>query len=112
MSGPRRVLVAIAGAEDPTIVAELAGLLGPDAASLEVTLLHVVDSGPPGGAAAGPRAPPRGRPPRARRARGARLPGPQGGAAGGPPPPGGGSGPGGAAADRPGPAPRQPPSRA
>ena len=48
MSGPRRVLVAIAGAEDPTIVAELAGVLGPDGTSLEVTLLHVVDSGPRG----------------------------------------------------------------
>jgi nucleotide-binding universal stress UspA family protein len=48
MSGPRRVLVAIAGAEDPTIVAELAGMLGPDGTSLEVTLLHVVDSGPRG----------------------------------------------------------------
>jgi hypothetical protein len=40
--------VAIAGAEDPAIVAELAGLLGPDGTSLEVTLLHVVDSGPRG----------------------------------------------------------------
>jgi nucleotide-binding universal stress UspA family protein len=48
MSGPRRILVAIAGAEDPAIVAELAGLLGPDGTSLEVTLLHVVDSGPRG----------------------------------------------------------------
>lgn len=65
MNGPRRILVAIAGAEDPTIVVELAGLLGPAGPTLDVRLLHVVDSGPrgllpigPGGAGnSGPRLP-------------------------------------------------------
>ena len=48
MNGPRRILVAIAGAEDPTIVVELAGLLGPAGSALEVRLVHVVDSRPRG----------------------------------------------------------------
>ena len=46
MSDVRRVLVALAGAEDPALVPELAGLLGPGFPTLEIRLLHVVDSGP------------------------------------------------------------------
>ena len=48
MSEPRRILVAIAGAEDPTLVADLSVLLGPADPTLEIKLLHVVDSGPRG----------------------------------------------------------------
>ena len=48
MSEPRRVLVALAGAEDPALVAELAVVLGPGGPTLEIRLLHVVDSGPRG----------------------------------------------------------------
>jgi nucleotide-binding universal stress UspA family protein len=46
MSEPRRLLVALAGAEDPAIVGQLAGALGAGGPSLEIVLLHVVDSGP------------------------------------------------------------------
>jgi nucleotide-binding universal stress UspA family protein len=46
MSEPRRLLVALAGAEDPSLVAELGGLFGPGGATLDLRLLHVVDSGP------------------------------------------------------------------
>lgn len=46
MSDVRRVLVALAGAEDPALVPELAGVLGPGFPTLEIRLLHVVDSGP------------------------------------------------------------------
>jgi nucleotide-binding universal stress UspA family protein len=38
----------VAGTENPAFVADLAGLLGHDDATLEITLLHVVDSGPRG----------------------------------------------------------------
>jgi nucleotide-binding universal stress UspA family protein len=44
----RRVLVALAGSEDPALVAELAGLLGPGEPTLDIKLLHVVDTGPRG----------------------------------------------------------------
>ena len=46
MSDVRCVLVALAGAEDPALVPELAGVLGPGALALDIRLLHVVDSGP------------------------------------------------------------------
>jgi len=46
MSEPRRLLVAVAGAEDPAVVVELAGVLGPGGPTLDIRLLHVVDSGP------------------------------------------------------------------
>jgi nucleotide-binding universal stress UspA family protein len=51
MSGARRLLVAVSGAEDPALVAQLAGLVGPvgpEGPPLEIQLLHVVDSGPRG----------------------------------------------------------------
>jgi nucleotide-binding universal stress UspA family protein len=48
MSQPRRLLVALAGAEDPALVAELAGVLGPGGPTLDIRLVHVVDSGPRG----------------------------------------------------------------
>ena len=51
MNGARRLLVALSGAEDPALVAELAGLVGqvrPEGSPLEIQLLHVVDSGPRG----------------------------------------------------------------
>ena len=46
MSDVRRVLVALAGTEDPALASELAGVLGPGGPALELRLLHVVDSGP------------------------------------------------------------------
>jgi nucleotide-binding universal stress UspA family protein len=46
MSQPRRFLVAVAGAEDPALVAVVAAVLGPGGATLDLRLLHVVDSGP------------------------------------------------------------------
>jgi nucleotide-binding universal stress UspA family protein len=48
MSEPRRILVALAGAEDPALVADVSGMLGAGGPTLEVRLLHVVDSGPRG----------------------------------------------------------------
>ena len=51
MMNPRRLLVAVSGAEDPALVAELAGLVGaivPAGSPLEIRLLYVVDSGPRG----------------------------------------------------------------
>lgn len=51
MSEARRLLVALSEAEDPALVAQLAGLVGlvgPEGSSLEIRLLHVVDSGPRG----------------------------------------------------------------
>lgn len=48
MNEPRRLLAALSGAEDPALVGELAGLVGPDGSALEIRLLHVVDSGPRG----------------------------------------------------------------
>ena len=46
MSEPRRLLVALAGTEDPALVAELAGVLGRGEPTLDIRLLHVMDSGP------------------------------------------------------------------
>lgn len=46
MSEARRILVGLAGAEDPALVAGMAGVLGPGGPTLEIRLLHVVDSGP------------------------------------------------------------------
>jgi len=70
MSEPRRLLVALSGAEDPALVAELAVLVGtggPEGSPLEVQLLHVVDSGPRGllPIGPGPRRGPWPRPPEA-----------------------------------------------
>lgn len=48
MSEPRRLVVAIAGSEDPALVVEMAALLGLDGPTLVLQLLHVVDSGPRG----------------------------------------------------------------
>ena len=48
MSEPRRILVALAGAEDPALGADVSGMLGAGGPTLEVRLLHVVDSGPRG----------------------------------------------------------------
>ncbi len=51
MSEPRRILVALSGAEDPALVGELATFVGTGGAEgppLEVQLLHVVDSRPRG----------------------------------------------------------------
>ena len=48
MSERRRVLVAIAGAEDPALVGEMVGVFGPGEPTLDIALLHVVDSGPRG----------------------------------------------------------------
>jgi nucleotide-binding universal stress UspA family protein len=48
MSEPRRLVVAIAGSEDPALVVELAALLGLDGPTVVLQLLHVVDSGPRG----------------------------------------------------------------
>jgi nucleotide-binding universal stress UspA family protein len=46
MTEPRRLLVALAGAEDPSLVAELGGLFGSREPTFDLRLLHVVDSGP------------------------------------------------------------------
>ena len=47
MNGGRRILVALAGAEQPTLFGILAPLLGlSDGAGAEVLLLHVIDAGP------------------------------------------------------------------
>lgn len=48
MSEPRHILVALAGAEDQALVADVSALLGAGGPTLEVRLLHVVDSGPRG----------------------------------------------------------------
>ncbi len=48
MSQPRRILVALAGAEDQALGADVSALLGGGGPTLEVRLLHVVDSGPRG----------------------------------------------------------------
>lgn len=67
MNEPPRLLVALSGAEDPALVAELAGLVGPARSPLEIRLLHVVDSGPRGllPLGPGPRRGPWPRPPEA-----------------------------------------------
>jgi nucleotide-binding universal stress UspA family protein len=67
MNGPRRLLVALAGAEDPALVAEVARVAGPTE-TLEIMLLHVVDSAPRGllPIGPGPRRGPWPKPPEAR----------------------------------------------
>ena len=46
MSGPRRFLVALAGAEDAALPQHVAQVLGPGGPGVEVTLFHVEESGP------------------------------------------------------------------
>jgi nucleotide-binding universal stress UspA family protein len=46
MSKPRRFLVALAGTEDPALAELVARVVGPDGSSIELTLLHVEESGP------------------------------------------------------------------
>jgi nucleotide-binding universal stress UspA family protein len=46
MSGPRRFLVALAGTEDVTLADQVAQVIGAADADVEVTLLHVEDTGP------------------------------------------------------------------
>jgi len=45
MSEPRRLLVALAGAEDAALAEQVAWLVGSAGPTLEIQLLHVVDSG-------------------------------------------------------------------
>ena len=45
---PRRLLVALAGTEDPALVARLAAVVGAGGTALELALLHVIDAGPRG----------------------------------------------------------------
>jgi nucleotide-binding universal stress UspA family protein len=59
MSGPRRFLVALAGTEDPALAGRVAEIVSGDggpAAPMELTLLHVVETGPRELAAFGPAA--------------------------------------------------------
>lgn len=44
----RRLVVALAGTEDPALAMELAGVVGPGGPMLDIRLLHVVDLGPRG----------------------------------------------------------------
>jgi nucleotide-binding universal stress UspA family protein len=46
VSAPRRVLVALAGAEDPALVAQVARAVGAGGSAIELTLLHVEETGP------------------------------------------------------------------
>ncbi len=46
MSESRRFLVALAGTEDPALPQQVAKVVGPGASAVEVTLLHVEESGP------------------------------------------------------------------
>jgi len=46
MTAPRRVLVALAGTEDPALVAQVARTLGAGDSRIEITLLHVEETGP------------------------------------------------------------------
>lgn len=47
MTGQRRILAALAGAEEPTLLELVAQLLGlADGSGAEVLLLHVIDAGP------------------------------------------------------------------
>lgn len=50
----RRLLVALAGTEDPSLVAQLALVVGAGDIAVELTLLHVIDAGPRGLAQRGP----------------------------------------------------------
>lgn len=46
MSAPRRFLVALAGTEDAALAKEVAVVLGSGGSEVEVTLLHVAETGP------------------------------------------------------------------
>jgi nucleotide-binding universal stress UspA family protein len=46
MSEPRRFLVALAGTEDPALAELVARVVGADVSAVELTLLHVEESGP------------------------------------------------------------------
>jgi nucleotide-binding universal stress UspA family protein len=46
MSVPRRLLVALAGAEDSALPEQVARVVGPGGPAVEVTLLHVEETGP------------------------------------------------------------------
>ena len=46
MSEHRRFLVALAGTEDPALPQQVGRVVGPDGSSIELTLLHVEESGP------------------------------------------------------------------
>jgi nucleotide-binding universal stress UspA family protein len=46
MSDSRRFLVALAGTEDPALPQQVAKVVGPGTSAVEVTLLHVEESGP------------------------------------------------------------------
>ena len=46
MSGARRVLVALAGTEDPALAVQVAQIVGSGEPAIEITLLHVQETGP------------------------------------------------------------------
>lgn len=46
MSETRHFLVALAGTEDPALPQQVAKVVGPDGSAIELTLLHVEESGP------------------------------------------------------------------
>ena len=46
MSEPRLFLVALAGTEDPALPQQVANAVGPDGSAMELTLLHVEETGP------------------------------------------------------------------
>jgi nucleotide-binding universal stress UspA family protein len=46
MSAPRRFVVALAGTEDAALPQQVAQVVGPGESALEVTLLHVEETGP------------------------------------------------------------------
>ncbi|MGD0020234.1 MAG: universal stress protein [Candidatus Limnocylindrales bacterium] len=46
VGAPRRVLVALAGTEDPALVAQVARVVGGRESAIELTLLHVEETGP------------------------------------------------------------------
>jgi nucleotide-binding universal stress UspA family protein len=46
MSAPRRFLVALAGTEDAVLPEHMAKVAGPGGSDVEITLLHVSESGP------------------------------------------------------------------
>jgi nucleotide-binding universal stress UspA family protein len=46
MTAPRHVLVALAGTEDPALVTQVACVVGAGSPAIQLTLLHVEESGP------------------------------------------------------------------
>jgi nucleotide-binding universal stress UspA family protein len=46
VTAPRRILVALAGTEDPALVAQVAQLVDAEGSAIELTLLHVEETGP------------------------------------------------------------------